>query len=159
MDMKFFPDESRQETDDAALFFDPNHLSADIDLDIDDLESVIKAISLWLDDTMPVELIAYWNPRQHKSHLVYKPSQDDKIILDEIVKQIIHGAAPRIRHWRQQQWFFHLWIGSPLDTWDRLLIVEKNGSLSSDECNNLLQAAITIFQDSLRNAISKAENV
>ncbi len=125
---------------------------------IKSLTEVMEAISRWLNKTLSVELIAYWNPRLDKSHLVCNPLADDAQLLEKVVRQMINGAVPRIRHWRQQQWFFHLWMGSPLDSWDRLLIVETSGSLSSDELNSLIQEAIGKFHHELQTAIQEEDS-
>lgn len=120
---------------------------------VSELALVMEAIFHWLSKTLPVDLIVYWNPEQRKSHLMYNPLADDKAPLDAIVRRILGGGLPRVRHWRQQGWFFHLWMGAPLEPWDRLLIVEKQGSLSSEECNTLIQEAIKRFYPALRAAI------
>ncbi|MBF0627506.1 MAG: hypothetical protein HQL91_04720 [Magnetococcales bacterium] len=118
----------------------------------DDLAAVLEEIAEWLAQTLPVEMIAYWNPRLRKSHLLCLAPLNEREELTGVVRELVHGAVPRIRHWRQRQWFFHLWMGTPLDGWDRLLIVERSGKLSSEECNLLIQEAARTFRNALRHA-------
>ncbi|MBF0339803.1 MAG: hypothetical protein HQL95_02415 [Magnetococcales bacterium] len=164
MEMKSFPDLFLRETPDA---WEESKFSAAADIASasvatgeeipfvkqGDLASVLEQLSLWLGQTMPVEMLAYWNPRQRKSHLLCLAPAQDRQDLEGVVHGLVAGAVPRVRHWRQRQWFFHLWMGAPLDGWDRLLIVEKSGDLSSEECNLLIQEAANTFQHALRGAV------
>ncbi|MBF0613931.1 MAG: hypothetical protein HQL92_02095 [Magnetococcales bacterium] len=116
-----------------------------------DLATLLYDLGLWLFQTMPVEAVAYWNPRLRKSHLHILTTSTERPTLEAAVHRLMQGTVPRIRHWRQQQWYFHLWMGTPLDGWDRLLIVEKSGQLSSDECNLLIQEAARTLRHGLRH--------
>ncbi|MBF0212249.1 MAG: hypothetical protein HQM00_01655 [Magnetococcales bacterium] len=158
MDMTSLPDVILREMPDPlreversvaneSLLLSRGHGSAPSDPE--DLEAVLVSLSHWLVQTLPVELLAYWNPRQRKSHLLYLGPISDRQDLEGMVQGLVKGAVPRIRHWRQRQWFFHLWMGAPLDSWDRLLIVEKSGSLTSEECNLLIQEAARNFRNML----------
>ncbi|MBF0273438.1 MAG: hypothetical protein HQL98_15420 [Magnetococcales bacterium] len=112
----------------------------------------MEKLARWLTQTLPVEMVAYWNPRQRKSHLLCLAPKNACQELEGMVRGLMEGSVPRIRHWRQQHWFFHLWMGTPLDAWDRLLIVERSGSLTAEEYNLLIQEAVRAFRDSLHAA-------
>ncbi|MBF0178781.1 MAG: hypothetical protein HQM03_02010 [Magnetococcales bacterium] len=108
-------------------------------------EELADAIFRSLSSTLPVAVVAYWNPRLRKSHLVSSMPATEPGNPHHLVDGLIHGAVPRVRHWRQQEWFFHLWMGAPLETWDRLLVVESEGRLSAAEFNTLLQQEVGRF--------------
>ncbi|MBF0293714.1 MAG: hypothetical protein HQL96_00880 [Magnetococcales bacterium] len=108
-------------------------------------EELADAIFQSLSATLPIAVVAYWNPRLRKSHLVSRVPLSEPDNLHRLVDGLIHGAVPRVRHWRQQEWFFHLWMGAPLETWDRLLVVESEGRLSAAEFNTLLQQEVGRF--------------
>ncbi|MEO5346290.1 MAG: hypothetical protein H7834_07930 [Magnetococcus sp. YQC-9] len=116
------------------------------------LAEVMEDLAAWLAPRIPVELLAYWNPRQRKSHLLAIAPGDGAERLATLVQGVIDGPLPRIRHWRRGEWFFHLWMGAPLDGWDRLLIVEKAGALAADTCNALIQDATQTFGPALHHA-------
>lgn len=118
-----------------------------------DLASVLEAIANWLTNSCSVILVAYWNPRLRKSHLVDHSLSGDQENLENVVRSVMDGSVSRLRHWRHQHWSFHLWGGPPLNARERLLIVEQGGSFTSDEYNTLIQETIKIFQHDLRQAI------
>ncbi|MEO5333107.1 MAG: hypothetical protein H7839_13890 [Magnetococcus sp. YQC-5] len=118
-----------------------------------DLGRVLEVIANWLTNSFPVILVAYWNPRLRKSHLVDHSLSGDQENLENVVRSIMDGSVPRLRHWRHQHWFFHLWGGPPLNAREYLLIVEQGGSCTSDEYNTLIQETIKTFQHDLRQAI------
>ncbi|MBF0416987.1 MAG: hypothetical protein HQL86_01905 [Magnetococcales bacterium] len=118
----------------------------------DDLAVVMEDLAGWLSRQIAVEVIAYWNPRLGKSHLLSLAPSEENGALPELIRGVIDGPLPRIRHWRRRSWSFHLWIGPPLDGWDRLLIVEKGGALDADGCNVLIQDAARHFGAALHSA-------
>lgn len=117
-----------------------------------DLAEVMEDLAVWLTKRITVEVIAYWNPRLGKSHLLSLAPSEENGALPELIRGVIDGPLPRIRHWRRGAWSFHLWMGPPLDGWDRLLIVEKGGALDADGCNTLIQDAARNFGTALRLA-------
>ncbi|MBF0127077.1 MAG: hypothetical protein HQM02_07685 [Magnetococcales bacterium] len=163
MDMQSVPDVPQRETQtvlELATRFsapespvgDARFATAGTLLDTENTQSVLVALFHWLTTSLTVELVAYWNPRLRKSHLVCQTPPGERERLRRMVDGLMNGAVPRIRHWRQQQWNFHLWMGSPLESGERLLVVEREGQLSSEACNLLLQEAIAKFHPRLQQA-------
>lgn len=120
-----------------------------------DLTPVIETFSRWLERFIQVEMVAYWNPRLHKSYMVCPQRDGDKSELLQAALNIIDSPLPPMRHWRQQNWIFHLWSGLPLDKWDRLLIVEHGGGLTVDEANYLMWESLQLLHQPLQRALRK----
>ncbi len=116
------------------------------------LPDILSAFLEWLTTLTPVELVAFWNPHRQLNHLVSNSEGDQRTAIVQAANGIIHGPLPRIRHWRHGHWLFHLWLGAPLDRWDRLLIVENGVGLPVEESNVLLRTAIETLQPNLTRA-------
>ncbi|MBF0370446.1 MAG: hypothetical protein HQL52_13415 [Magnetococcales bacterium] len=123
-----------------------------------DPHRIIGALSKWLHGTISVELVAYWNPRRRKSYLICGDDTVDKSAILHTTWSVIDSPLPRIRHWRQRDWFFHLWMGAPLEQWDRILIIEKGLGLSVEESNLLMQETLKILHSPLKNALNQADH-
>ncbi|MEO5378287.1 MAG: hypothetical protein H7832_10985 [Magnetococcus sp. DMHC-6] len=112
------------------------------------LPQLLHELALWLGTIIRLEMIAYWNLNQ--SHLEYNDQHPDLPILLEVTHAIIDGPLPRIRHWRQKEWLLHLWIDTPLDKGERMLIIEKGYHLPLEQMNPLLREMLKIFQSALK---------
>ena len=115
------------------------------------IEPTLESLSFWLSQTIPVKLVAYWNPRTRRSGLYCQNGEVTEPLLLEKSRAIMEGPLPRIRHWRQENWMFHLWMGLPLDKWDRILIVESGTGMTIEESNALMDKALEILQEPLKN--------
>ncbi|MBF0453477.1 MAG: hypothetical protein HQL72_01515 [Magnetococcales bacterium] len=120
-----------------------------------ELEPTISSLSSWLGDLIPLKLVAYWNPRNHVSYLRCENNEEESQDLLKRSHAIMEGPLPRIRHWRQENLLFHLWTGQPLDKWDRILVVESGVGMTAEESNRLMEEALGILQEPLRNAVEK----
>ncbi|MBF0357400.1 MAG: hypothetical protein HQL70_02260 [Magnetococcales bacterium] len=118
-----------------------------------ELQPTVEAISSWLNQIIPIKLVAYWNPRSGLRSLYCKSKDESCNDLLEKTQAIIDGPLPRIRHWRQQSWLFHLWTGEPLDKWDRILIVESGTGMTIDESNKLMEKTLKVIHEPLRYAL------
>ena len=123
-----------------------------------ELEPTLESLTSWLANIIPVELVAYWNPRNHLTCLHHGNKTENNQELLAKSQAIIGGPLPRIRHWRQEKWLFHLWTGEPLDKWDRLMVVESGTGMTVEESNVLLEEALNVLQEPLKNAIHNTQN-
>jgi hypothetical protein len=141
-----------------------NHTHAPLNMDLKllqtflqeskpELQPTVEAISSWLNNIIPIKLVAYWNPRSGLKNLYCKNNDEHTDDLLEKTNAIIDGPLPRMRHWRQQRWLFHLWIGKPLDKWDRILIVESGTGMTIDESNKLMDKTLKVIHEPLKYAL------
>ncbi len=91
----------------------------------DEPAAFMAAYYSWLQEKITVQLVAYWNPRTPTTCLHTENIDKNHLHLLEKTQSIIKGPLPRIRHWRQEDWLFHLWVGAPLGQWDRVLLEES----------------------------------
>ncbi|MBF0381238.1 MAG: hypothetical protein HQL69_09480 [Magnetococcales bacterium] len=136
------------------LSLDLKHLHNLLNETQPDLQTTIESLSTWLNTVISVKLVAYWNPRTTLKHLCCEEREENSTTLKEKSRDIIDGPLPRIRHWRQENWLFHLWIGNPLDKWDRILVVESGEGMSIDESNKLMEETMNILHKPLKNALN-----
>ncbi|MBF0447179.1 MAG: hypothetical protein HQL67_03160 [Magnetococcales bacterium] len=116
------------------------------------LESTLTTFSIWMEKLIPIKLVAYWNPRNRHYGIKHANGGLIEPELLDMSQEIIKGPLPRISHWRQQNWLFHLWAGEPLDRWDRFLVVESGTGMTVRESNQLLEEALEILKEPLRNS-------
>jgi hypothetical protein len=135
------------------LKMDLNHLHTLLKESKPELPAKIESLSTWLNTIISVKLVAYWNPRTTFSHLHCEEREENSEYLQQKSQAIINGPLPRIRHWRQENWLFHLWIGNPLDKWDRILIVESGQGMTVKDSNRLMEETLDILHKPLRDTL------
>ncbi|MBF0283846.1 MAG: hypothetical protein HQL51_05245 [Magnetococcales bacterium] len=90
-------------------------------------------------EMLDVALIACWNPRQETRRiLAAHPGRTPGALLRD-VDSLMDSPLPRLRHWRQRDHLFHLWLGAPLDRWERLIVVENLPGRPVEETYALLK--------------------
>ncbi|MEG3639560.1 hypothetical protein [Magnetococcus sp. PR-3] len=104
-----------------------------------DLAKGLHTLLAWLNSWMPVQMVAYWNPRLGPFLMACQESPPLSTALTQTVEQVMHGPDPRMRHWRHQELNYHLWGGTPLPTMGRLLLVEAHGDITIEDTNRLLK--------------------
>ncbi|ABK44177.1 hypothetical protein Mmc1_1668 [Magnetococcus marinus MC-1] len=103
------------------------------------LSDALHELLQWLNNWMPVQLVAYWNPRLGPFLLALKqPTTLDPAQIQG-VEQLFHSPNPRLNHWRQAGLNYHLWSNAPLPSLCRLLLVEPHGAMSVEDSNRLLK--------------------
>ncbi|MBF0193863.1 MAG: hypothetical protein HQL71_04860 [Magnetococcales bacterium] len=132
---------------------DLNHLNKLLEESEPELQETLESLSNWLNTFISVKLVAYWNPRTTFSHLCCRDKEESSKYLREKSQAIIDGPLPRTRHWRQENWLFHLWIGNPLDKWDRILVVESGQGMTINDSNKLMEKTLDILHKPLKNAL------
>lgn len=118
-----------------------------------ELPPTMESLSSWLRDIIPVQLVAYWNPRRQLSYCCEHGCHHHPDLIP-VAQEIIEGPLPRMRHWRHNRRLFHLWMGTPLEKWDRILIIENDTGMSAGESNLLMDQALSVFAKPLRKALA-----
>lgn len=139
---------SQPDDADSGISF-PIAALADMLQEQPDRLDAMEIFSEWLGTIIPVEMVAYWNPQRKLNRLLCNAVDSDREALLRSANAIMTGPLPRIRHWRQRQWLFHLWLGPPLDRWDRLLIVERGTGMTVEASNTLMIAALKVLHPAM----------
>ncbi|MBF0424647.1 MAG: hypothetical protein HQL66_02340 [Magnetococcales bacterium] len=112
--------------------------------------SLLELLAGWLTQTMDVRAVAFWNVRTREHYITCPghPRQGDPLL--SLVHEVMDGPSPRLLHWRQCGHYFHIWTGTPMERWERLLIAEKENTLSAEEANAIMRQALTVLMPSLQ---------
>ncbi|MBF0186881.1 MAG: hypothetical protein HQL50_03045 [Magnetococcales bacterium] len=122
--------------------------------DTETIGAIVEALTDWLEEVIPAALVVYWNPRQRLHYMACTGTCENSTLM-HTAWDIIDGPLPRIRFWQQREWFFHLWMGSPLQTWDRFLIVESGNGPRLEDANHLMRVGLNTLQPHMRRVLEE----
>ncbi|MBF0144275.1 MAG: hypothetical protein HQL59_12575 [Magnetococcales bacterium] len=105
------------------------------------VETVLGLFASWMDRTIPLALMAYWNPRFREKVVVSRRGESEGR-LRVLASGVMERPLPRLRHWRQGEWCLHVWKGVPMAQWDRLLIIESRGDPELEESRGSMEAIL-----------------
>lgn len=112
---------------------------------IEDSKELLEYFSIWLNDKIPHDLLAYWNPREERAHIITHARSTERKALLQAAREVMDAPLPRNSYWRKADLFYNIWPGFPVDKCDRLLLIESGERENFEKSTRLLENALRVL--------------